>query len=312
MSSQIPVDVKIHPTVIFNIIDSYERRNEKMTRVVGTLLGTNILGNIEVIDSFAVPHRDGDEVAIDVDFAKLYFNAYKKVNPAVSIVGWFATGFDIPNTSCLFHEYYARETRSPIHVTIDTTLKNAKPEIKAYGSMEIGVPEIKQGTMFVPIPIEVTSYDAERLAIELLQEGKTNLKRTVKPGMDLVNIKLTLDDIYMMLNSVTEYVDKAISGKIPLDSNIGRELFKAVNAVPLLDPQMFDTLMTNQMNDLLMASYLSNLVKIQLTLNEKLASIWSCWVSILFVIVDQLSKDSLSEWTSNHLHGRYYLKETSI
>ena len=61
MSSS-PVDVKIHPTVIFSIIDSYERRNEKMTRVVGTLLGTNIQGNVEVTDSFVVPHRDGDEV----------------------------------------------------------------------------------------------------------------------------------------------------------------------------------------------------------------------------------------------------------
>jgi hypothetical protein len=30
--------------------------------------------------------------------------------------------------------------------------------------MEIGVPERKQGTMFIPIPIEVMSYDAERLA----------------------------------------------------------------------------------------------------------------------------------------------------
>jgi hypothetical protein len=30
--------------------------------------------------------------------------------------------------------------------------------------MEIGIPERKQGTIFVPIPIEITSYDAERLA----------------------------------------------------------------------------------------------------------------------------------------------------
>ena len=60
--SAFPVDIKIHPTVVFSIIDSYERRNEKMTRVVGTLLGTNIQGNIEVTDSFVVPHRDGDEV----------------------------------------------------------------------------------------------------------------------------------------------------------------------------------------------------------------------------------------------------------
>ena len=66
--NSVPVDVKIHPTVIFAIVDSYERRSEKMTRVVGTLLGTNVQGNIEVIDSFVVPHRDGDEVGF---FAKL-------------------------------------------------------------------------------------------------------------------------------------------------------------------------------------------------------------------------------------------------
>ena len=71
-------------------------------------------------------------MAIDVEFARTSYNAFKKVNPAVSIVGWFATGFDIPNTSLLIHEYYARETRSPIHVTIDTTLKNNKPEVKAF------------------------------------------------------------------------------------------------------------------------------------------------------------------------------------
>ena len=46
--------------------------------------------------------------------------------------------------------------------------------------------------------------------VELMQEGKTNTKRTVKPGMDLVNVKLALDDIYIMLNSVNEYVDKVI------------------------------------------------------------------------------------------------------
>ena len=31
-------------------------------------------------------------------------------------------------------------------------------------SMEIGVPDRKQGTIFVPIPIEIISYDSERLA----------------------------------------------------------------------------------------------------------------------------------------------------
>ncbi len=66
----------------------------------------------------------------------------------------------------LIHEYYARETRSPIHVTIDTILKNNKPEVKAFCSMELGVPNSKQGNLFVPIPIEILSYDAEHLVSE--------------------------------------------------------------------------------------------------------------------------------------------------
>jgi len=272
--SAIPIDVKIHPTVIFNIIDAYERRSEKMTRVVGTLLGTNIAGHIEVTDSFMVPHRDGDEVAIDVEFAKSSYQNFRKVNAAVSIVGWFATGNDIPNTSCLIHEYYARETRSPIHVTVDTTLRSNKPEIKAYCNMEIGVPEKKQGTFFVPIPIKILSYDSERLAIDILQDGKLNVKRTVKPGMDLVNVKMALDNIFVLLNTVLDYVERVLAGNVSLDSNIGRSLMQIIDAVPMLDVDLFDKLMTNNMNDLLMVSYLSNLVKIQVKLNEKLTSLY--------------------------------------
>jgi hypothetical protein len=47
------------------------------------------------------------------------------------------------------------------------------------------------------------------LQADLLQDGKTT-KRVVKPGMDLVNAKLALDDIYIMLNSIIEYVDKVL------------------------------------------------------------------------------------------------------
>lgn len=70
--SSIPIEVKVHPTVLFSILDGYERRDDKMTRVVGTLLGTNIQGNIEVTDCFVVPHRDGDEVNND----KLNFTCF--------------------------------------------------------------------------------------------------------------------------------------------------------------------------------------------------------------------------------------------
>ena len=93
--------------------------------------------------------------------------------------------------------------------------------------------------------------------VELIQDAKLNPKRTVKPGMDLVRIKLALDDMYVMLTSVLDYVDKILAGKIPMDSNIGRSLSKIIDAVPILDPQTFDTLMTNQMNVRILSLFLS-------------------------------------------------------
>ena len=44
--------------------------------------------------------------------------------------------------------------------------------------------------------------------VELIQDGKTTTKRVVKPGMDLTRTKLALDDMYLMLTSLLEYVDK--------------------------------------------------------------------------------------------------------
>lgn len=33
------LSVKVHPVVLFQIVDAYERRNEDSQRVIGTLLG---------------------------------------------------------------------------------------------------------------------------------------------------------------------------------------------------------------------------------------------------------------------------------
>jgi hypothetical protein len=45
------------------------------------------------------------------------------------------------------------------------------------------------------------------------------------------------------------------SGKITMDSNIGRNLMKIIDSIPMLDVQTFDTLMTNQMNVIIFFSH---------------------------------------------------------
>jgi translation initiation factor 3 subunit F len=54
--------VKVHPVVIFNILDHFIRRTEGQDRVIGTLLGVNVEGTIEIRNCFPVPHTEGEQV----------------------------------------------------------------------------------------------------------------------------------------------------------------------------------------------------------------------------------------------------------
>lgn len=57
------VNIKIHPLVVFNILDHFLRRPFGSTRVIGTLLGVyHHDGTVEVRNSFAVPHSTDPEV----------------------------------------------------------------------------------------------------------------------------------------------------------------------------------------------------------------------------------------------------------
>ena len=53
---------RVHPLVIFSILDHYQRRNDGQTRVVGTLLGQQLEGGIiDVKQAFPVPHQEEAE-----------------------------------------------------------------------------------------------------------------------------------------------------------------------------------------------------------------------------------------------------------
>lgn len=56
------VIVRVHPVALFSICDAYIRRNEKQERVIGTLLGTVVDGNVfEVKNCYVVPHTENQE-----------------------------------------------------------------------------------------------------------------------------------------------------------------------------------------------------------------------------------------------------------
>ncbi|XP_022104117.1 eukaryotic translation initiation factor 3 subunit F-like [Acanthaster planci] len=274
MAAVLPRECHVHPVVLFSIVDSFERRTDENARVIGTLLGTNIQGLVEITNCFCVPHNESeDEVAVDMEFAKNMYDLHKKVNTNESIIGWYATGPDITDHSLLIHEYYSRECSNPVHLTIDTTLTDFKMAIKVWIRQSMGVPDKSKGTVFTPIKMALVCHEPERVGLDALIRGQASGRRTMESVNDLQHVSKSSVKLQEMIAIVLDYVDDVLNGKIPADNQVGRFLMDLVANVPKLDPEEFERIITSNMKDLLMVVYLSNLVETQLSLNEKLTLI---------------------------------------
>uniref|UniRef100_A0AAY4AUX1 Eukaryotic translation initiation factor 3 subunit F n=1 Tax=Denticeps clupeoides TaxID=299321 RepID=A0AAY4AUX1_9TELE len=263
--------VKIHPVVVASIVDSYERRNEGASRVIGTLLGTIDKHSVEVTNCFSVPHNESeDEVAVDMEFAKNMYELHRKVSPSEVIIGWYATGYDITEHSVLIHEYYSREAQNPIHLTVDTALQSGKMSVRAYLSAPMGVPGKTVGVMFTPLSVKYVYYDTECIGIELLQKTRTSPSRTNGLTSDLTQVAGSAAQTQEMLSTVLAYIEDVLAGKVTADNSVGRYLMDLVDKVPMIPAEDFETMLNSNINDLLMVTYLTNLTQTQIALNEKL------------------------------------------
>ncbi|XP_022901717.1 eukaryotic translation initiation factor 3 subunit F-1 [Onthophagus taurus] len=274
--------VKVHPVVLFQIVDAYERRNADSQRVIGTLLGTADKGIVEVTNCFCVPHKEyDDQVEAELSYAMDVYELNRKVNSSENIVGWWATGHEVTNHSSVIHEYYSRECNNPVHVTLDTSLQGARMGLKAYICVPLGVPGGKQGCMFTPVSVEITCYDPEVFGLQLCQKtiGAGNVRertfRTVHPMSDLAQVSEAGSKLTVLLDQVLVFVEDVLANRVPTNNAVGRSLLDLVNSIPHMSNEQFSEMFNSNVKDLLMVISLSQLLKTQLQLNEKLTLLTS-------------------------------------
>ena len=272
------ISVKIHPVVLFNIVDYYERRNLDAKRVIGTLLGSHDKsGNVEITNSFVVQHREvNNEVAIDIDLSKELYDLHRKVNPNEVVVGWFSTGAgEVNEYSVVIHDYYSRETQNPVHLTVDPGEKSLI--IKAFVSTPFGVPSKTVGTMFSPLAdVNIAyGYDSEMIGLKTSLTGGSLFGKPKTFENELDMILSSSQKSQETINTIIKFIDDnflSVNKPIPSSNSndIGRQLMSTVESVIPFGGDGDDALNSN-LKDLLMVIYLSNLCKTQLMLNEKLS-----------------------------------------
>jgi len=258
---------RLHPVVVFSILDHFVRRNEGQTRVYGTLLGHNNDGVVEIKNSFAVPHSEGDKVGFAQEFHKYTHERHLRANPQEMVVGWYATGDTINEDSILIHDFYWREMNAPpIHLLIDTGLKNDKMSINAYTSSPLSLTNQENvlGFQFKPIQVDFNSEKPEKIGMDILL--KQNKEDTLLSELD--NLELSLERLLSLLDIAAAYVQRVLKGEETPDPKIGRALAETISALPKIDSPQFQKMFSKSMKDLLMVVYLANLTQTQLKISD--------------------------------------------
>jgi translation initiation factor 3 subunit F len=195
---------------------------------------------------------------------------WMKIKPGRLVLGWWATGNEVTNHSSVIHEYYTRECNNPIHLTLDTSLQGGRMGLKAYVCVPLGVPGGKPGCMFTPIKVETVCYEPEVIGLKLSQKTVGTRPKQVEPMMDLAQISEASGKLLELLNQVLQYVEDVLSEKQQPDNAVGRSILDLIHSVPNMTHDQFATMFNSNVKDLLMVVTLSQLIKTQLQLNERL------------------------------------------
>jgi len=267
-SSHAQLQVKVQPVVIFSILDHFVRRNDEgQQRVIGSLLGTNIDGVVEIKNCFPVPHSEDEAVWVDEEFQRNMIDLHKKASPKEMLVGWYATGPDVDEITTIIHEFYGKETPNPIHLTVDTSLTNSTMGIRAFTSTNVVFGEKSLGFQFLPLPCDIYAMDTDKIGVDVLIKAMHNPNLVVS---DLEKIETSVERLIGLIDTVHDYANKVLEGKVAPNSRIGRFLADAVAALPKFDASSMEKVFNNNLQDLLMVVYLANLTRTQLSLAEKL------------------------------------------
>lgn len=97
-----------------------------------------------------------------------------------------------------------------------------------------------------------------------------NRPKTVSPMLDLAQVSEASSKLLSLLDQVVTYVEDVLNNKQPANNAVGRSLLDLINSVPHMNTDQFAQMFNSNVKDLLMVVTLSQLIKTQLQLNEKL------------------------------------------
>jgi translation initiation factor 3 subunit F len=261
--------VRVHPVVLFTIVDAFSRRAAGQARVIGALLGAAADGVVDVRACYAVPHSEGgDQVAVDVLHHQTMAALQARVSARERVVGWFSTGADLAGSDALIHSFFAGECANPVHLVVDTAMAGGRLGVRALVSRSLGIKGRELAREFQEVPCEARAEEAERAGgAELLGAELAEALPTDGEGLDA-----TLGRLQAALARAEAYVGEVAEGRRRPDAAAGRALAEVVASVPRLAPEDLAKLVDDARTDAALAAYMAGLVRAHVALADRLGT----------------------------------------
>ncbi|GAA5922042.1 hypothetical protein JCM1841_003131 [Sporobolomyces salmonicolor] len=297
--------VHVSPLPLAAVLDHHLRRPDSQDRVFGTLLGVRSESDnsVEVRNAFGVPYEvhGRGQVTIDMDHHRALLDLHLKVNPKEVVVGWYATSPVLNSFSALIHSFYTSESAPfpAVHLTLDPS----SLAFTTYTASPIGTSPRADHLAFIPVESVLRVAEQERPGLDLLTSNLTALSAstpavsalsttTTEAGLPvsspLATLHQLLQKVSVMLDQVLEYVRAVAAGERAGDEKVGRALLETVGTVPAgaaaekkrasataakageKGAKDFEEEFNAHLADVLMVSYLANLVKTQTEISSRL------------------------------------------
>ncbi|AFZ81097.1 26S proteasome regulatory subunit, putative [Theileria equi strain WA] len=263
--------VVVHPIVLLSVVDHYNRCAQGTSRrVVGTILGETINGEIHVTNSFAVPFEEDTKNPLvwyfDHNYHENMFKMFKKINAKERVIGWYSTGPKCKPADLEIHELYRKYCPQPIYIIVDINQKEELP-IEAYLSVEEPTNDARFRRTFVHVPFSVGAFEAEEVGLEHLLRDLTNV--TTSTTSKKVQSKLrALRSLSSKLGEIVDYLGGVISGTYTANPSIIYMLQDIFNLFPVMENEDLMEAFAINMNDTTLTLYLGSIIRAMVALHN--------------------------------------------
>eukprot|EP00465_Bigelowiella_longifila_P004641 CAMPEP_0185257370 /NCGR_PEP_ID=MMETSP1359-20130426/6431_1 /TAXON_ID=552665 /ORGANISM="Bigelowiella longifila, Strain CCMP242" /LENGTH=327 /DNA_ID=CAMNT_0027842417 /DNA_START=112 /DNA_END=1095 /DNA_ORIENTATION=- len=256
--------VVVHPLVLLSAVDHFSRVSRSNKRVVGILLGERNGGQIDILNSYAVPFEEDKKNPhiwfLDHNYHENMFSMFKKVNAREKVIGWYSTGPKIQPADIEINEVVRRYTPQPVFCIIDV---NPKDDLEIPTQAYVSVPDISDTQTqrnFVHIQSEIGAMEAEEVGVEhLLRDIRDTSVSTLS---DQVAQKVSsLKGLKKRMDTLADYLKKVAAEKLPLNHQILYNLQDIFNLCPNLQLKELVTSLKINTNDNMLVIYVASLIR---------------------------------------------------